>query len=373
MPLTPNMNLTLPTEGASDDVWDLLLNTALGSTGVDGHDHTTGKGVPVPSAALRINADVSWAYSGTNYAITDAKAIDFAETAPADVASFAGALFVSSVDSELYYRSTAGTNIKITAGSTLNVSIVGGIGGDYAAVSALLDYDDATDTYRARQEESSGVRQFAKFSIADLIIREYDAAGDATVPVETVTIKSPDALAASYSLTLLAALPVSTVALQVSSAGVVTASNTFDDIRLTATRAIPIPCLTSQQIAPGTPHSKGVTFWTLANSLEPVFYPIVGLKDGDRITAHTTVIRKLTSAATTHRARLYKSTAAGVNSLVGAGVSNSANAPGYTTIQEGSLTEDVGTATQYYLEVTPTAGTPTNDEYHHTIISVTRP
>lgn len=217
MPTTSNMNLILPEEGGSADVWDTLLNDVFEL--IDQHDHTTGKGARIPSAALRINADVSWASLGTNYSITDTKALDFAPQAAADVAGYASALFVSSADNNLYFRNSLGTNVKVTDGSTLNVSIVGGIGGDYSTVGALVDYDDANDTYRFRQETALSVRQYAKVATADLILREYIAAGGAVPPVNTVTVKSPSALAGSYALTMLAALPAATQPLTVSATG----------------------------------------------------------------------------------------------------------------------------------------------------------
>lgn len=231
MPTTPNMNLVIPTERASIDAWGGILNAALGVGGVDDHDHTTGKGVKIASAALKINADVAWAFGGTNFAITDIAAVDFAAVTAASVAGYAGALFVNSSDADnLYFRTISGTNVKITDGTTLNISVVGGIGGDYASVSALLDYDDASDTYRFRQETAAAVRQYAKLSSADLIIREYAAAGVAVVPPNTITIKSPAALAASYSITLPTAVPAGASVMQMSSAGVVSLSNTLPSL-----------------------------------------------------------------------------------------------------------------------------------------------
>jgi len=218
MPTTANMTLVLPTEGDSNDIWDTILNTAFGL--IDEHDHTTGKGVKVPSAALNINADVSWASGGVNYAITDAKAVDFAAVAATSVSSLAGALFVNSSDANnLYFRTVSGTNVKITDGTTLNVSIVGGIGGDYSSIGALLDYDDATDTYRFRQQTSAAVRQYAKMANADIKLFEYIAAGGASVPTNAVTLKSPAALGAGYSVTFPAAVPASTNLVTMTSAG----------------------------------------------------------------------------------------------------------------------------------------------------------
>lgn len=230
MPTTPNMGLTLPTEDGSAGTWDTILNAALGATGggIDGHDHTTGKGVRIPSAALNINADVAWG----GYSITGIQAVDFAEVAASSVALLSSALFVSSTDHNLYFRNSLGVNVKIIDGSTLNVSIVGGIGGDYSSVGALLDYDDATDTYRFRQEAVTGVRQYAKLASGDLALYQYAAASAAAVPVNGVTLKSPNALAAPYSVTFPAAVPAAATVLMMSAAGVLTAPQT--DVSLPA-------------------------------------------------------------------------------------------------------------------------------------------
>lgn len=289
---TPNMGMVLPTEGGDADVWDTLINAAL--TLNDAHDHTTGKGVRIPSAALKINADTPWNDAGVYYAITGAKAIDFQPSAAAGMAGYAGALFVSSADNELYYRTTAGANVKLTNGAALNVAaFAGGIGGDYSVVGALLDYDDATDTYRFRQETAAAVRQYAKIGSADLKLFEYLAAGGAVVPVNAVTLKSPAALAAAYALTLPAALSGTTALLQATSAGVMSHSNTMaTDITLTGTAEYKhgdrhaMQDAGSQACTSGT-YSVGLVsscvVYTLSTGGGVVYIPIRGLQSGCRI------------------------------------------------------------------------------------------
>jgi len=227
MTTTPNMGLVLPDDHASTDVWGALLNAI--STRIDLHSHTTGLGVKVPAAGLDINADVSWASGGTSHAITDLTAIDFKPGAVPT--ALAAAFFVSDGTSglsanELYFRSTAGTNIKVTAGSALNVAaFTGGIGGDYASVGALEIFDDATDSYWFQQQVGSAVRQYARLRSADLDLFEFKANPAAGVPTNRVRLKSPAALAASYDLTWMAALHTAgTRPMTVTSAGVIGAS-----------------------------------------------------------------------------------------------------------------------------------------------------
>src|SRR6185312_16306510 len=113
---------------------------------------TTGKGVKVPSAGINVNADLSFAA----FALTTAKAVTFNAVLSSAVTGYSNALWVDSSVSpnNLYFRNSSGTNVQITSGNTLNVAIVGGIGGDYSSISALLDFDDASDTYRLRQQTS---------------------------------------------------------------------------------------------------------------------------------------------------------------------------------------------------------------------------
>lgn len=217
MPTLPNMGLITPTEGGDDDIWDTILAALFAL--VDAHDHTTGKGVKIPSAALRINADVPWNDAGAYYALTGVKALDFQPQAAASMASYAGALFVSSADNELYYRTTAGTNVKFTNGAALNVSaFTGGIGGDYSAAGALVQYVDADDAYYFQQQGAP--RPWARIRTGDVDIYETAAS-----IVNRIRLKSPAALAASYQLTFAAALPAAQAMLQATAAGQLVYSN----------------------------------------------------------------------------------------------------------------------------------------------------
>lgn len=298
MPTTTNMSLVLPTEGGDADIWDTLLAAVFNL--IDAHDHSSGKGVPVPSSGLRINADVPFNYSGTYYAATGVKAVDFQPSAAADVSSYAGALFVNSLDNELYFRTTSGSNVKVTSGTSLNVSaFTGGIGGDYSSVSALVSFSDADDAYLFQQQGSP--RPWARMRSADVDI--YEAAAGIT---NRVRLQSPAALAASYAITLPAALPASTLLMQMSSAGVLSLSNTLAS-GLTLGGALTLPGgsninisgsgevkhgdrqtaqdAASQACTAGT-YSSGASSDCVSYTLSAagvVYIPIRGLKIGDRL------------------------------------------------------------------------------------------
>jgi hypothetical protein len=233
MTTTPLMSLVLPTDHDSNDIWDTILDTVFGL--IDGHDHTTGKGGKVPVAGLNINADLSFSPSGTPRAITDLKAIDFAAVASTGVTALAGALFVSDGTgglsaNELYWRTTSGSNVKITLGAALNVAVFsGGIGGDYVAVGAAVAFDDAADRYTFKQQANV----WARMASGEVRILETG-----TTESVYVGLAAPAALAASYSITLpLAAPTAGTRPVQMSTAGVLTAGDA-DNVQIGGTLGV---------------------------------------------------------------------------------------------------------------------------------------
>lgn len=361
---TANMFLVLPTEDGDADLWDLYLNAALNL--IDQHDHTPGKGPRIPSGALRIDNDVSWSSGGVSYSIVDAKAVDFTPQSAASVTPYSSALFVNASDSNLYFRNSLGANVQITAGSTLNVSIVGGIGGDYASVGALEDYDDATDTYRFRQQVASSVRQYAKVATADIALREYIAAGGAVVPTNTVTLKSPSGLGATYSITMPTALPGSTQVIQMTAAGALSASNTIaEDVTLASGKNIALQgsgvvkhgsLVLTLGAGVGHPAGSGPTptsggaGWSLDGTTSAVLYA-VPLTVGDRITAWTVRVNKTTSNARTLTAVLQKVGTAGTLSSVGSSATNNGNASGFADMSVSGLTATIAADESYVLSI----------------------
>lgn len=222
MTTLPNMSLVLPTRGApGSGAWADTLDSDLTLT--DAHDHSSGKGVRVPSAGLNINADISFA---SLYAPKNLHRAQFSEIAGGALSgSHNLSLFVSDgtgglTAHELYFRTSAGNFIKFTSGSSLNVSaFTGGIGGDYTAVSALVDFDDANKQYRFR---SGGGTNFARVTSGGLRLIEFGTS-------ETLFVGqiAPAGLAASYTMTWPTALPGSAQIAQIDSGGQVSFSNTI--------------------------------------------------------------------------------------------------------------------------------------------------
>ena len=219
MPQTPTtyMLLVQPSENGDDDVWDTLLTAVF--LLIDAHDHTTGKGTQVPSAGINIDAALQY---NANRA-TEVGGVAFDNLA-SPISSGTYEVFASGGD--LYFRN-ATTNVQITSGAALNMTTAGGIAGDYTSVAAEVAFVNAQDGYTFKQQVGGAVRQFAKMDSADVRLYEFKAHPTVGVPTNFVGLASPAALAASYTLTMPAALPAATLPVQVSAAGVLTAGGSI--------------------------------------------------------------------------------------------------------------------------------------------------
>lgn len=207
MPTTSNMNLNLPTVSVTiGPTWASQLNTAL--TVVDDHNHTSGKGVLIPSAGLNINDDLS--FNGHNVVSPRAIQLENLVSVPNTVNDIAT---IAAVNDELYYIDGAGNQIQITSGGSLNAAALGAIGGDYGVSTALLAFYNINETFVFTKDTNEA----APIDCGPIAIRDIAANAN------SVTIKSPVGLASDYDLTLPAALPGSGSRLvQVSSTGVMT-------------------------------------------------------------------------------------------------------------------------------------------------------
>jgi len=349
--MTTPMNLNYPIDHGDVDIWGPLVNTALST--VEVHNHTTGQGNPIPAAALQINADVSWSFAGTNYAIKDLRAIDLTPVAASTVVGLADAFFANSDDSnELYYRSHTGTNIKITNSGALNVSIVGGIGGDYSSVGALLSYDDATRRYLLQQEGSP--RPWAGLATADIDLYQKAAS-----IVNKVTLKSPAALAASYAVTWPAALPATTATLRMDVAGALSVSPTTFTLLIPASAANAVN---------GSTSTRGSFGWTILDAVS-IVYPIA-LDAGCKITGWKFFAGKTTNNTKTLTATLLELVEPSTSNTIDT-LTNSANAPGAITLSNTGLAKTLAVGAQYYatFQGTTTAG----DTVAHLEVTYTRP
>jgi microcystin-dependent protein len=109
---TPNMNIVLPTPGADTGVWGTEVNTGLGV--VDTHDHTPGKGVPVPSTAVSFVSDIDL----NTKALSGATKLQMADQGAA-LTGLTNKLALNAASGDLYYTNSSGVPVQITQGSSI--------------------------------------------------------------------------------------------------------------------------------------------------------------------------------------------------------------------------------------------------------------
>lgn len=351
------MGLIFAVPGASTDTWGTITNT-WGSL-VEQHDHTSGKGSLIPAAALNINADISWA----SHAITAAKTITFVPVTAASMASYSNAFYVDAANSNLWWRNSSGTAVQITAAGQLNLSAVGGILGDYAAVSAAEIFTDATHSFGFFQQLGASVRQYAKIFSGDLSLFEFKVNPTAGVPTNAVTLKSPSALAASYSMTLPVAVPgfvmpiTSDVGGNLGYATTYGAAITAPDFKINASATIQVPAAAadpgSNTRVPGA--GGGTKAWQFSTGTAVTF--AANLSVDSIVTGYSVRLSKSSANTTTLSARLYTIDASGNETAQGGGVTLSANSPGASSFGESmSISLGFGSVTGVYVAVFGASG-----------------
>lgn len=110
---TPNMNLQLPvpTTTIGPD-WAEQLNTALET--VDEHDHSAGKGIPVPASGLNIDNNLSM----NSHKLTEVEAVSL-DSQPASLPGATNVRTVYSINGDLWYNNDSGTPVQVTSGTSV--------------------------------------------------------------------------------------------------------------------------------------------------------------------------------------------------------------------------------------------------------------
>jgi hypothetical protein len=138
---------------------------------------------------------------------------------------------LQNINGDLYYIDSTGA-IQLTTGGTINSSGIGGITGDYGGANpAQLRFDDGSKVYQ-HYDDFSGLAWAYTRQLG------VDIAGSST---SLVRARITWAGASSMSIILPAALPATTVLLQMDNAGQISATNTLPvntDITLSGTGKI---------------------------------------------------------------------------------------------------------------------------------------
>ena len=197
--ISPNMNLPVPTVSQDPGPdWANNINACLFS--IDSHDHMPGRGVPIASGSLNINADLP--FNDNN--ATTVRSINFsAQGSPLSLPSDVGCVYVSGVD--LYYNDENGNKIRITQGGSVTGSS-GTITG-LPSGTASASYSAGTFSFQ------SATNTPANMAIGPLIV------GANIANPKTVTISPSTSQPSNYAVTLPLALPGATALINCDSAG----------------------------------------------------------------------------------------------------------------------------------------------------------
>jgi hypothetical protein len=197
------MNLTLPTVSETPGPEYATQNNEAFEQ-VDSHDHTSGQGVPIPSAGINIDDDLPMNVND----LTEVRSVRF-DNQPSALGAATDIGCIYSAGGNLYFNDVSGTQIQITAGGALNAASIGGIGGDYSTSSASVYYLSIDETFYFTSDTNTP----ATINGGSYIFREP------VVSSNSITVKSPTSLAASYNVTWPTALPGSSKVVSITSAG----------------------------------------------------------------------------------------------------------------------------------------------------------
>lgn len=205
--ISPNMGLPVPNVGvAPGPDWAQDTNSCWSIT--DGHNHTPGSGVQVPTAGLNINSDLP--LNQTN--LTTVRSVRFfPQASPLALPADLGCVYESGVD--LYYNDGNGNQIRMTQGGSV-AGASGTITGLVAPASASYNSGLATFIFQ------SDVNTAANLDVGSVILR------DLTVSSFGLTL-APPTLSSDYTITL-PTLPASTGYLTIDPSGNISADGAMN-------------------------------------------------------------------------------------------------------------------------------------------------
>ena len=158
--------------------WATDLNTSIDA--VDGHDHSSNKGIRITPAAINISSDLEYNQNSA----TELKNIVFDSTVTAASTSYS--LYQAS--GNLFYRDGSGTQIQMTISGSVNSgsgSITGMTGTD-----AVVSYSDASKTFNFFTDGAN--TDYGKMAHADLVL--YKFSDDNSADTDYVIIQANSAV-----------------------------------------------------------------------------------------------------------------------------------------------------------------------------------
>lgn len=241
---TANMALELPIPAQQvGPTYAVNVNDAF--TAIDSHDHSSGKGVPVPSAGISIDADLSF----NNFGQTSIEFSRFHQKGSADTSSgHAGE--VQNVAGDLVWINGSGASVQVTAGGTLNAAALGGFTGDYGGpgVTAAAKFTNATGLY-----------EFFK-DMTDYAIGAFSKLRLKANSISNILTLSPHASTSAYEYKFPQAVPAATKFMRMDVSGQTDADVAIDGTTLaisSGVMAVQVGAIKPAPVSSGT-----VAFWT---------------------------------------------------------------------------------------------------------------
>ena len=161
--------------------WATDINNSIDA--VDGHDHSTNKGIRITPAAVNINDTLQFNQNSAS----ELKNVIFDSSVTASTTNYS----VYQASGNLYWRNGSGTAVQITVGGTVNVASGGisGMTGNDAAVS----YADGSKSFNFFTDSAN--QDYGKMAHADLFLFKFT--DDNTGDTDYVTIKANAAVSGS--------------------------------------------------------------------------------------------------------------------------------------------------------------------------------
>lgn len=276
MPIGSELNETLPEVGDSAPVAAARIIDTLERL-VEAVE------AQVPSSAVDVDAD----FDMQGHGFTDTGSLGLANLADTDDVP-TGHLF--RFENNLWFVHPDGA-FQLTAGDTLNISITGGIGGDYGGSNpALVSFSDATASYLFYDDASSGA--FADVECDDLAIHNGTA--------NSVRFEAHSGVSGTKTLTYMnTVVPgAGTSVMTVNSSGQVSNNNDTsitDDLNLSSTAEINHGTWKKTFCPPPFPQTFSTVTWavssttgwvtngSLAGGIATYTYHLDGFQTGDVI------------------------------------------------------------------------------------------
>ena len=191
--ITPYMNLVLPIPGLETGP-QYAIDIDQAFTQIDQHSHIPGQGLPIPTAGININSDLS--LNSLNL-ITARSSRYVNQVSPLSLGTDITCIYVSG--GELYYNDLLGNQVQLTLGGAVDTSGSGNITG-MGATTASVVYTAINHTFSF----------YSNTNTPAALLTGPLSIGTNTASPNTITLTTVNSLVSPYTLTMPASLPSQT-------------------------------------------------------------------------------------------------------------------------------------------------------------------